>query len=220
MEEVRTVTKVIKGEKYYDISCDGICFGLEIKYGYEPKIGDEIKLCTVRGSEIRGIFANGKKIFYKSDKQLEQERKEWLENNEKEKQEKFKNQKAELDKDYENLPEVFKKRIDKLRANNPRFRVDYESYEMFCCNEALKIAEALKTPEAIEEWSKLNYDKQYKMVKNLSDGHSGNTFGCAVSLAFWYLKESENVAKMHGALAPLVGSGEYGCVEKKAEFST
>lgn len=46
-----------------------------------------------------------------------------------------------MDVDYENLPDAFKKRIDRFRANNPDFRFEFESYELFCCMEAVKIAE-------------------------------------------------------------------------------
>lgn len=48
----------------------------------------------------------------------------------------------------------------------------------------------------------------------ISEGHSGNTFGMACRLAYLYLTEPENVIKLHGALAPLVGSKEYGCVPR------
>jgi len=215
-DEITKIKRVTESDDWYSIELDNSTgFGLEKKYGYVPQVGDEIKLCGEFGSEIRGVFANGKEIFYKSDEQLEQERKEWLENHEKEKQAKFKEQKAELDKDYEALPVEFQKRIDRFRKNNPRFRVDYESYEMFCCKEAVKIAETLKTPEAIEEFRTLEYEEQKKMVA-FSDGHSGNTFGCALALAYWYVKEKDNVAKMHGALSPLVGSEAYGDIERQA----
>jgi hypothetical protein len=46
----------------------------------------------------------------------------------------------------------------------------------------------------------------------LADGHSGNTVGCACLLARLYLTSPEDVARMHGALTPLVGCAEYGCV--------
>lgn len=204
------IKSVVKGDNYYTISLENSSgFGLNIKYGYGPKVGDTIELFTVNGSEIRGIFANGKGIFYKSDEQIAQERKEWLKNHEEKKQVTFRKAKLRLDKDYHALPKVFQDRIDKFRTNNPRFRIDYEPYEMFCCKEAVKIANACKTPEEVERFKNLDYDDQKTTVK-IDDNHSGNTFGCAVSLAYWYLKESVNVVKMHGSLSPLVGSKEFG----------
>ena len=46
-------------------------------------------------------------------------------------------------------------------------------------------------------------------MKSLSNDHSGNTFGAACSLAYHYLENEGNVIKVHGALAPLVGSKRY-----------
>jgi hypothetical protein len=214
-DEISKIKEVTKSGEWYSINLENsIGFGLETKYNYAPKVGDEIKLCTVQGSTIRGIFANGKQIFYKTDEELGQERKERLDNHEKEKQTKFIEQKDQLDKDYEELPHEFKDRIDRFRKNNPRFRIDFESYEMFCCKEAVKIAKYCQTAEEIENFKKLDWEEQKKA--GVSDGHSGNTFGCALALAYWYVKEKSMVAKMHGAMAPLVGSEEYGEIEKVA----
>ena len=55
-----------------------------------------------------------------------------------------------------------------------------------------------------------NVDKQ-KMIVPIDDGHSGNTFGCAVMLAILYVTSPEYIIKAHGALAPLVGCEAYGC---------
>lgn len=213
-QETRKITEVTIGKKWHSISMDGTCCGMKASYGVIPKVGDELTVHTKGGSfgTIRGMDLNGKKIFWKTDEDLESERIEWLRKNEEDKQEKFKKQKKYLDASYDKLPKCFQDRIDKYRNNNPRFRVDYESYEMFCCEQAVEIAKACKTAEGVHEFQKLEWDKQKKKVKKLSDGHSGNTFGASVHLAYWYLKQPENVVKMHGALAPLVGSGAYGDV--------
>lgn len=154
--------------------------------------------------------------IYEPKEQIEQERVKRLANHEKEKQTKFKEQKAQLDKDYDALPPAFQARIDRFRKNNPRFRIDYESYEIFCCKEAVKIAKACKTPQDVEKFKHLNYNKQ-REIADIDNGHSDNTFGCAVNLAYWYLKESISitVAKLHGSLSPLVGSEAFGDVPTK-----
>jgi len=85
---------------------------------------------------------------------------------------------------------------------------------MFVCTEAMKIAEALsENATSIRIFAGLSYAKQIRQVK-LSDDHSGNTFGMAVQLAWLYSTDPENVVKLYGALAPLVGSEEYGCVPR------
>lgn len=209
------VESVTDSKDWYSISTeDGTGFGLEKKYGVKPKKGDKITLHTYGGSGIRGMDINGEKIYYKSDAQLEDERQEWLAENERKKQAAFKKNKPQMDKDYESLPQVFRERIDRFRENNDRFRIDYEVYEVFCCKQAVEIAEGCKTRENIEEFKKLDFKEQKKSVPNLDDGHSGNTFGCACALAVLYLESPEYVSKMHGSLSPLVGSKEFGDVKK------
>jgi len=153
-------------------------------------------------------------MYYRTPQQAEEDHRKMCEKADKDKMKVFKKNKKKMDKDYDSLPDLFKKRIDKFRKNNPNFRWEYENYEMFCCKEALKIANVLKTADEIIKWKDLPWEEQKKRV-DISDGHSGNTFGCAVNLACLYLSQCpENVVRQYGALAPLVGSKEYGCVPR------
>ncbi|MBR1601525.1 MAG: hypothetical protein IJ677_08110, partial [Alphaproteobacteria bacterium] len=52
--------------------------------------------------------------------------------------------------------------------------------------DAKKVFETLKTPEAIEQFHKADYETQQKMVKGLDDGHSGFSFSCVCSVAHQY----------------------------------
>lgn len=189
---------------------DASSFWLDKEWGATPKVGDTIKLYLVNGSTVRGVELNGILLYYKDDDWLEQERQDWLAKYAKEKQERFEAAKAGLDADYLSLPDNFKQRIDRFRANNPKFRVDYESYEMFCCKEALKIAAARETSGRVKWFARTFYEKQVKLCPDLSDQHSGNTFGAACWLAYVHLKWPERICQIYGALSPLVGSKEYG----------
>lgn len=62
-----------------------------------------------------------------------------------------------------------------------------KQYNIFCCEQAVVIAESLKTKEKILKFFKLDYDIQKEMVPLLSDDHSGNTFGMSCKLAISYL---------------------------------
>lgn len=73
------------------------------------------------------------------------------------------------------------------------------------------------------EWARaLNskaYDYDYKRQQALigsDDGHSGNTFGMAMRLAWLYIEHPDFVAKEHGAMVPLVGCKDYGCTHEEA----
>lgn len=209
MKEKGTITEVEDSEKYHYIRTGSSGFGLDKKYGVVPKVGDTVEVELVRGSTVRGVKLNGVEVFYKTESQLEEEHKQVVAEINRKRREEFEKNKAKLDKDFDSLPKPFQDRIARFRENNPEFRIDYEGYEMFCCKEAIKMAEALKTPEEVDRFSKLDCDEQRKLV-DFDEGHSGNTFGSAVRLAYWYLKESNAVSQLHASLSPLVGSSESG----------
>jgi len=212
-EEELIITEVspYKDGEWIGISTNNGCgFAMETKYGVVPKVGDTIILHTVGFSLIRGITLNGVQIYYKSDQDLELERLEQQVKYEKEKNDRFLKEVKSLDKKYLKLPQCFKDRIDRFRKNNDRFRVDFESYELFCCEQAVVIAKACKTPAGVAEFGKMEWKDQMNKVKKLSRDHSGNTFGMSTQLAYWYLQQPDVVVKAHGSLAALVGSAEYG----------
>ena len=65
--------------------------------------------------------------------------------------------------------------------------------------------------DGFKSWSKADWKEQQKLVPALADGHSGNTFGIAVRLAWHFLVNPELVLQEHGAMCPLVGCRDYGC---------
>lgn len=211
MIEQGVIKKITEDDNSFYIDLEGSwSFGLLKKYGVIPKVGYHVKLYTVNFSTIRGVEFNNIQVFYKTDAQLDQEHKDWCANYEKEKQETFERNRVQMNADYESLPDNFKKRIDRFRKNNPKFRVDFEGYELFCCKEALKIAGAFEIAGDIKTFRNLGWEDQLKAVPNLSDGHSGNTFGCACILAQLQLEYPERVYEQHGSLSPLVGSKDFG----------
>jgi hypothetical protein len=210
-----SIAKIDRVKTYdsgYEIMWDSCtCCFLDKKYGIKPEVGQTIETYGALGQTIQGICIDGKTAFFKGEVQLEQERQEWLKQEEKKEIEKFKLNKDKLDTEYNSLPEVFKRRLDILRQHNKNFRQKYEAYEMNCCIDAVKIANELKTVEEYNKFVSLDYDKQMKRVKDLDEGHSGNSFGCACQLAYYYIIDPEYVYKAHGALCPLVGCNAYGC---------
>lgn len=184
--------------KYYSIGLkDGVNFGLAKKHVSRRKIvpqaGDIITLHTYGGSSIRGIDLNEKKLYYLTEAQLEADRVKWLAKNQKRKETAFKKGVKRLDKAYDNLPDAFKKRFDRFRANDANFRVDSESYEMFCCEQAVAIAKGCGTPDDVKTFARKEWAEQVKIVPELNDGHSHNTFGSAINLAYWYLTDPTKI---------------------------
>lgn len=194
---------------------DGAWFGVPSESPVEPKVGMSARFYGKGlGYVVRGLFLDGQKVFYRSIAEQDQHEAKRADEREHKQRQDFEDSRAEMDAKYDALPEVFKRRIDKFRMNNPDFRWKYESYEMFCCEQAVEIAKVMTTPEAVQSFARMESAVRYQVVPNLSRDHSGNTFGAAVQLAYWYLHGPNNVVAMHGALAPLVGSKEYGCVPR------
>ena len=210
MKEKRIIEKVKDLDDAYEISTEsGICFILSKDHKVVPKPEDTVTLYTFNCSSIRGVDINGEKVFYKSDEQLEKERKEYHKKLQKQREERFKKEKPKLDEKYKNLPKPFKDRIDKFRDNCDNFRVEYESYEMLCCVEAVKIANVFDSAEELT-----NFTGDLFKKCNLSDGHSGNTFGAAKFLAKVYLENPKHLKNIPAAIAPIVGQEKF---EEKGE---
>jgi len=201
-------------DEYVQIEGDSYGFAFSAKYGVVPKIGDVIRVYD-RATYTRGIDINGEPVYFKTEKEMD----EWhldmkKELDDKHKQQ-FKENKKKLDEEYRNLPPVFKKRIRWFRKHNADFRWRFESYEMLCCTEAVKIAAKCATPEAVRDLMQSSWDFQKAFIPDLNEGHSGNSFGMSCRLAYNYLQDEEMVFFEHGALTPLVGCAEYGCAHPR-----
>ena len=61
--------------------------------------------------------------------------------------------------------------------------------------DAKKVFETLKTPEAIEQFQKADYETQQKMVKGLDDGHSGASFAYVCHNAYIYATYAQKYVK-------------------------
>lgn len=175
------------------------------------------------GYVVRGLFLDGERVFYLTEAEQAAKHRREAEERDRERRYDFEKNRIDLDRRYRVLPEVFRRRLDRFRANNPDFRWEYEPYELFVCEQAVVIAAALDandrdaTVAAFDAFRDMGWEEQKARVPGLDDDHSGNTFGCACLLAWLYLTDPESVVKIHGALAPLVGSVEYGCVPRESK---
>lgn len=216
--ETYPILEVKKQKGFYEIKFDvAMVFAFRSKLcsGAGPKPGDTVSLRNEGPfSRIRGLKINEKLVYDYSDQEIEADYIKQQKKHDQDLKKEFKKKREVYDLQYKKLPKPFQLRLDKFRKNNPDFRWRYESYEIFCCTEAVKFVRKFKTPQALLEWAKKGYADQKKLYRGLSKGHSGNSFGCALSLAKIYMEKPEGVVKMHGALAPLVGSEEYGCVPR------
>lgn len=181
-----------------------------------PNVGDlAVQWGDGIGRPVRGLAVSGHVVFYRTAAEDKANHARRVEEDKAKKREEFERDCEQIDARVSALPKCFQDRLERFRQNNPDFRWEYEGYELFCCEEAVKIADALGSCEAVAEFSGKSYDEQVKQLPTISDEHSGNTFGMACRLAHDYLLDQDRVRQRHGALAPLVGSKEYGCVPKE-----
>jgi hypothetical protein len=167
------------------------------------------------GHTIRGVTIPAHNIifYYRTPEEEEQRFKEEQKECDKEREKAYKKNKAKYEKSYKALPKVFQDRIDKFRKNNPTFNRDFLSYQLFCDEEAIKIASKLKTVEQINNFIQMSWDAQRKIV-DVDPGHSGNSFGYTICNAKLWLTNPEQIINYHGALSKLVGCEAYGCHKK------
>lgn len=178
-----------------------------------PRVGETLRTYGRGiGSVVRGIVVDGRVYRYRTAvEQRADEEREHAERQAQAERDFLANQEA-VDARIAALPALFRERLAKFqRDGGHEFRRDYEAYELFCCEQAVVIADALKTPEAIRAFCAAEWDEQKRLVPALSTEHSGNTFGMAALLARTYVEKPEFVPKQHGALTPLVGCQAYGC---------
>lgn len=177
-----------------------------------PVVGMKIRCYMMLSTSIRGMFLDGQKVYYRTE---DEQHAIWDD-------EKLKKEEADLlaaieqrpdrDRRWKALPIEFQKRRDRFMAGNPNFARDFETYELFCCEQAVAIHDAMNSDaEKIRQFRELTWNEQKALAPKLDDGHSGNTFGSAIRLAYWLATNKENVVLEHGALATLVGCKAYGC---------
>lgn len=213
------VIKSVSGDKEHGWSMtrdDGWCFFCPATSPVEPKPGDTARFYSRGiGYTVRGLFINEHRVFYRTDAEQREHDRQQAAEKKRERQYDFDKNRAAIDARVAALPEVFQQRLERFRNGNPEFRVEYEGYELFCCEQAIMLADLLKTPDAIKAFHDLPWEQQLAQVpeshRDAFQGHSGNTMGASFRLAYHLLTNEANVVREHGALVPVVGCKEYGC---------
>lgn len=110
------------------------------------------------------------------------------------------------------LQELYRERMKGFLATSADWGWKMGGYELFVCEEAVKILAVISTVEGIKSFYAASMEGQKALVPTLDyDNHSGNTFGCAVRLAHLACADIDLVPKMHAAMCPLMGCADAGC---------
>lgn len=222
--EEGTVEKVRDdGATYWEVtSSNGWSCGVKKKHGIEPKVGDHFVTWGSIGRPIRGIAVARRVLFYRTPAEQEVENQKQLDESRAKRVADYEGKRNEFDARVAALPAALRDRIEKFRAfKGDEWRWEFESYELMCCEEAQKLLGRFGTAEKIQAFAKLGYEEQKAAFPEMDDGHSGNSWGFSLRLAYQLADKPGYVWQIHGALCPLVGCEDYGCysTREKAELS-
>lgn len=195
---------------------DGWCIGVGPDATVKPKPGKTIRLYgRGMGYPVRGIAIDGVVVRYQTEAEYRDEAKRTAAVERAARFAEFETRRADVEARIAALPANFRARFERFMAGNPDFLPEFGDYELMCCEQAVIFADRMSADE-LRRWAKLPHDGQKAMVPEMSDGHSGNTFGASVRLAILSHERPDWVALEHGALAVLVGCEAYGCTHGHA----
>jgi hypothetical protein len=174
------------------------------------------------GYPVRGVDIGGREVYYRSVEEEERRHRQWVADHNAEKKAAAEAERDETARRIAALPETMRRRLRKFIDTNPDFWWEYLSYELFCCEEAVKVERHLRLTLDPDNDGTLSADVWVEALRAfakddeaqkpaLGEGHSGNTHGFAMRLARHLLVDPELVVSEHGALTPLVGCEAYGC---------
>lgn len=184
--------------------------------GATPEVGDVARFYGMGfGHVVRGVYIEGKGVtHYRTEAEEKAEHEQRVRERDEQRAQDLEEQGPVRDVRIRELPRPLRERIEYFQQATPNFRRDYETYELFACEEAAKIAAQFEGPNAVVrllDWRKLPYEQQREQI-DFDKGHSGNTFSVAVLLAHRLLVDNEaDLTREHGAMCPLVGCVDYGC---------
>lgn len=200
---------------------DRCCINVPKPKDVEIKPGDTARFFGKgMGFSVRGVVilpADGGEsivLYYSTEEEAEVKRLKDLEESNAARKKEYEESYDDNNERISKLPEVYQDRINNFRLHDKDWGWNYESYELFACEESVKIAEHCKTAKGVMDFHKSTWDEQVKVV---SDSHSGNTMGFACALAKLYIDNPDLVPKYHGAMCPLCGCKEYGCWSSRPE---
>lgn len=166
------------------------------------------------GYVVRGIIIEGRVYKYLTEEQEKERHAGWVADEQAKRARESERERTSRDARRAALPEALQQRCAVFEARNPDWRRDYESYELFVCEEAARLAAHFGSDfEALVDFSNTkSADEQRKILPGLKlDEHSGNTWMAAVGLARRLMADPKLVKGAHGALCTLVGCTDYGC---------
>jgi len=187
-QEITKVKREKGGE--WTIELDhGLSFWVPADSPVVPKVGSTAR-CYGKGTfhVVRGLVIDGVTVYYRTEAEDDAMREQEMRDRDARRRAGWEAEREELERRAGVLPAFFRDRIEQFRAQKPDERYEWEPLEVFGSEQALLIAEAVKTPAGVERFRRQPHEKQMAAVPAISDQHSGATFGLSCSLAAMYLE--------------------------------
>lgn len=217
--EEGTLTNVRLHETSHEVtSSNGWSCGVSAEYGVIPKIGDTFVAWGSIGRPIRGQAINGRVLFYRTPAEQAAEDQRRSDEMRAQRIAEYESKRSDFDARVAELPAPLRQRVEGFRSRGgDAWRWQCEPYEMACCEEAAKLSARFDTAEDIKAFAKLGFDEQKRLYPQMGDGHSGNTWGFSIRLAWLMHHDTHAVPKEHAAFCALMGCKEGACWSTTAE---
>lgn len=178
-----------------------------------PEVGESLRIYGKGlGYMVRGIVIGGRVYRYQSEEDAETERVAAIEASKRQRRAEFESRRESFMARVKSLPDGFFDRMRGFLATSPSWAWECGPYELFCCEEAVKIANTLGSADAVRSFAKAPQAEQKSAVPTMEfEEHSGNTFGSAVRFAVISLESPDALPKYHAAICPLIGCFDAGC---------
>lgn len=208
------LTEVTASDDGWSLHFDGMgIFCPKDQCAQEPVVGEVARLYGRGfGYTVRGIIIEGRVYKYLTEAQEQQRHVDWVDAQKRERAETLERERSSRNARRAALPEALRERLDTFENRNPDWRREFEPYELMVCEDAARLAAHFgNDTAALDVFKDKPWAEQKALIPAIGDGHSGNSWGCAVGLAHRLMLGPTFVRGAHGALCPLVGCTEYGC---------
>lgn len=215
--ESGVVERVYERDEHYEVSSTAGSFILNKPCQPEPVVGKTVRLHLQNHNRVQGVDIDGQSVFFKTDKQLEDERLAALEKMEIRKaQERVEfyamlaDPRSDFNLRMNKLPKVFRQRMAKFFRQGKDFWY-VARYELYTCEAAVKIANACCSRRNVYAFLKSSSDEMKTEVlgKDIHNYLSGHQFTFACRLASSYIFKATSVRSRPGALQVLAGPETY-----------
>lgn len=215
---VERVEPYADGSNWSVTSSNGWSCDVSAEYGVVPRVGDRFTTWGSIGRPIRGQAINDTVLYYRTPAEQGVEDAKQADAIRAERVAGYEGKRSDFEARVTALPAKLRERIEGFRAfKGDGWRHEFEPYEVFCCEEAVKIHAVFPTGEQVKAFSTMGHDEQRAAFPAMSTEHSGNTFGVSVRLAYHLGANPDLLPKDHGALCGLVGCEDYGCFTSRPE---